>query len=101
GAGGLRRAGAAAARGSAAGGAGPCPATGRTEAGGAGGLDRRDVTDGAWRADRGRWRLAAGSAARCVRWPDAADDVADLPCGGGTAGRASGGGGAWRRPPAV
>ena len=64
GAGGLWCTGAAAARRPAAGRAGPRPAAGRTAAGGAGDLDRRDLADRAWRADRGRWRLAPGAAAR-------------------------------------
>ena len=43
--------------------AGSRAAAGRGAAGGAGDLDRGDLADGAGRADRGGWRLAAGPAA--------------------------------------
>ncbi len=76
-------------------------AAGRPAAGGAGDLDRRDLADRARRADRRRWRLAPGTAARCLHRSDAADDAAHLPRGGGAAGRPGGARGTGRRHPPV
>ena len=98
---GLRRAGAAAARRPAAGRAGSRAAAGRGAAGGAGDLDRRDLADRARRAHRGRWRLAAGAAARSGHRPDPAGDAADLARRRRAAGRPGRARGAGRRDPAV